>query len=75
LIGLGLTLFSQVIYGIGISPRDELAAAAGIKVSSRGGIEVGDDLMTSARDVYAIGECASWQGNVRVARRKRFELR
>ncbi|BGO91811.1 hypothetical protein NBRC10512_007608 [Rhodotorula toruloides] len=52
-----------VIYGIGISPRDELAAAAGIKVASRGGIEVGDDLMTSARDVYAIGECASWQGN------------
>ncbi|BGP40530.1 hypothetical protein JCM10449v2_004492 [Rhodotorula kratochvilovae] len=52
-----------VIYGIGISPRDELASAAGIKVSSRGGIEVGDDLMTSAQDVYAIGECASWRGN------------
>ncbi|GAA5820635.1 hypothetical protein JCM11251_003086 [Rhodosporidiobolus azoricus] len=52
-----------VIYGIGISPRDELAKAAGIKVAHRGGIEVDDFLMTSAQDVYAIGECASWQGN------------
>ncbi|GAA5833254.1 hypothetical protein JCM9279_001468 [Rhodotorula babjevae] len=52
-----------VIYGIGISPRDELAAAAGIKVAPRGGIDVNDDLMTSAQDVYALGECASWRGN------------
>ncbi|GAA5924803.1 hypothetical protein JCM10213_000447 [Rhodosporidiobolus nylandii] len=52
-----------VIYGIGISPRDELASAAGIKVARRGGIAVDDFLMTSAQDVYAIGECASWQGN------------
>ncbi|GAA6042045.1 hypothetical protein JCM8097_004077 [Rhodosporidiobolus ruineniae] len=52
-----------VIYGIGISPRDELASTAGIKVARRGGIEVDDFLMTSAQDVYAIGECASWQGN------------
>jgi nitrite reductase (NAD(P)H) len=29
----------MVVYGIGISPRDELAREAGIKVSSRGGIE------------------------------------
>ncbi|GAA5984125.1 hypothetical protein JCM10908_006060 [Rhodotorula pacifica] len=54
----------MVIYGIGISPRDELAKSAGIKVSSRGGIEVDDFLRTSAEDVYAIGECASWRGNV-----------
>ncbi|GAA5999895.1 hypothetical protein JCM10207_005960 [Rhodosporidiobolus poonsookiae] len=52
-----------VIYGIGISPRDELAREAGIKVAPRGGIDVDDFLMTSAKDVYAIGECASWQGN------------
>lgn len=65
-LGDGETLESDlVIYGIGISPRDELAASAGIEVARRGGIEVGDDLMTSAQDVYAIGECASWQGNVR----------
>lgn len=54
----------MVIYAVGITPRDDLAARAGIKLHSRGGIEVGDDLLTSMKDVYAIGECANWQGNV-----------
>lgn len=52
-----------VIYAIGIKPRDELARASGIECYSRGGIVVRDDLQTSAKDVYAIGECASWKGN------------
>lgn len=52
-----------VIYAIGIKPRDELAKACGIESHSRGGIVVRDDLQTSAKDVYAIGECASWKGN------------
>lgn len=52
-----------VIYAIGIRPRDELAKASGIKCHPRGGIIVGDDLKTSAEDVYAIGECASWREN------------
>lgn len=55
------------IFAIGIKPRDDLAAASGIKCARRGGIDVGDDLMTSAQDVYAIGECASWRGNVCLA--------
>lgn len=54
----------MVIYAVGITPRDDLAAEAGLKIHSRGGIEVGDDLLTSMKDVYAIGECANWQGNV-----------
>ncbi|KAJ2923968.1 hypothetical protein H1R20_g13130, partial [Candolleomyces eurysporus] len=52
-----------VIYAIGIRPRDELARASGIKCHPRSGIIVGDDLKTSAEDVYAIGECASWREN------------
>lgn len=52
-----------VIYAIGIKPRDELARSSGIDCHPRGGIVVGNDLQTSAKDVYAIGECASWQGN------------
>lgn len=55
----------MVIYAIGIRPRDELAVKSGIEVASAGGVKVGDDLMTSAADVYAIGECASWRDNVR----------
>ncbi|KAF9480635.1 nitrite reductase [Pholiota conissans] len=52
-----------VIYAIGIQPRDELPESCGMECHSKGGVVVGDDLQTSAPDVYAIGECASWQGN------------
>lgn len=53
-----------VIFAIGIKPRDDLAAISGIACARKGGIEVGDDLMTSAEGIYAVGECASWRGNV-----------
>lgn len=53
-----------VIFAIGIKARDDLADRSGIKCAARGGIEVADDLSTSAEGVYAIGECASWRGNV-----------
>jgi nitrite reductase (NAD(P)H) len=51
-----------VIFAVGITPRDDLAKAAGITCYKRGGIIVDDFLQTSAPDVYAIGECASWKG-------------
>lgn len=52
-----------VIYAIGITPRDDLARQAGLNCVEKGGIVVNDLLQTSAQDVYAIGECASWKGN------------
>lgn len=52
-----------VIFAIGIKPRDELAKSSGIECHPRGGVVVGDDLQTSAKDIYAVGECASWKGN------------
>lgn len=52
-----------VCFAIGVRPRDELAREAGIACADRGGgIVVDDGLRTSAEDVYAIGECASWKG-------------
>ncbi|KAK3945548.1 nitrite reductase [Diplogelasinospora grovesii] len=54
---------STICFAIGVRPRDELARRAGIKCADRGGgIIVSDDLRTSDSDIYAIGECASWQG-------------
>jgi nitrite reductase (NAD(P)H) len=53
----------MVVFAIGIKPRDDLAVSSGIKTAAGGGIEVADDLQTSAEGVYAIGECASWRGN------------
>ncbi|KAK3670364.1 hypothetical protein LTR78_009717 [Recurvomyces mirabilis] len=50
-----------ICFAIGIKARDELARKAGIKCADRGGgIIVNPDLSTSAADVYAVGECASW---------------
>jgi nitrite reductase (NAD(P)H) len=47
---------------IGIRARDELARKSGIKCADRGGgIVVAPDLATSVPDIYAIGECASWE--------------
>ena len=51
-----------VMFAIGIRARDELARGAGISCAARGGgIVVNADLMTSEKDIYAIGECASWE--------------
>lgn len=53
---------STICFAIGIKARDELARKAGIKCADRGGgIIVNEDLLTSEKDVYAIGECASWE--------------
>lgn len=52
----------MVVVAVGIRPRDELAAACGLKLGARGGIEVNDQLETSDPDIYAIGECAVHHG-------------
>jgi nitrite reductase (NADH) large subunit len=61
----GGTLEADVIvFSAGIRPRDELAREAGLTVGERGGIVIDDLCRTSDPDVYAIGECALWQGRV-----------
>jgi nitrite reductase (NAD(P)H) len=53
---------STVCFAIGITPRDELGRMSGLQCAERGGgIAVADDLSTSQPDIYAVGECASWQ--------------
>jgi len=51
-----------VVFSIGITPRDELARAAGLELGPRGGIEIGDDCSTSIEGIWAIGEVASIGG-------------
>lgn len=48
----------MVVVSAGIKPRDELARKAGIAVGERGGVVVDEQMRTSAKDVYAIGEIA-----------------
>ena len=54
----------MVIFSAGVRPRDELARVSGIEVGERGGVVVGDDLMSSAPDVSAIGEIALHDGKI-----------
>lgn len=48
----------MVVVSAGIKPRDELARQCGIAVGERGGVIVDEQMRTSAKDVYAIGEIA-----------------
>nr|POE67111.1 nitrite reductase [nad(p)h] [Quercus suber] len=53
---------SCICFAIGIKARDELARQSGINCADRGGgIIINPDMSTSVPDIYAIGECASWE--------------
>jgi nitrite reductase (NADH) large subunit len=53
----------MVVFSAGIRARDELARAADLPVGDRGGIAVDQNCRTiEDPDVFAIGECASYDG-------------
>ncbi|MBV5291519.1 MAG: nitrite reductase large subunit [Curvibacter lanceolatus] len=52
----------MIVFSAGIRPRDELARASGLNLGPRGGIEIDSECRTSDLDIYAIGECAAWNG-------------
>lgn len=52
----------MVVFSAGIRPRDELARASGLAVGPRGGVSVDASCRTSDPDVFAIGECAAFDG-------------
>ncbi len=61
----GSTLNTDLlVFSAGIRPRDQLARDSGLGVGERGGITIDDNCQTSDADVYAIGECALWQGRI-----------
>ncbi|MFT5722808.1 MAG: nitrite reductase (NADH) large subunit [Motiliproteus sp.] len=53
-----------VIFSAGIRPQDELARSSGIDIGERGGIVINNECQTSDPDIYAIGECALWNGRL-----------
>lgn len=53
-----------VLFSAGIRPRDELARASGLEVGQRGGIVIDNQCRTSDPSIYAIGECALWNGMI-----------
>ncbi|VEB97697.1 Rubredoxin-NAD(+) reductase [Cedecea lapagei] len=53
-----------VLFSAGIRPRDQLAKECGLEVGPRGGIVINDQCRTSDPAIYAIGECALWNGQI-----------
>jgi nitrite reductase (NADH) large subunit len=54
----------MIVFSAGIRPRDELARACGLTLGPRGGVAIDNQCVTSDPDVFAIGECAAWNGQV-----------
>ncbi|MFZ5521252.1 MAG: nitrite reductase large subunit NirB [Pseudomonadota bacterium] len=50
----------MIVFSAGIRPRDELARQCALAIGPRGGVVIDDACRTSDADIYAIGECASW---------------
>jgi nitrite reductase (NADH) large subunit len=53
-----------VLFSAGIRPRDDIARNCGLDVGPRGGIVINNQCQTSDPDIYAIGECALWNGMI-----------
>jgi nitrite reductase (NADH) large subunit len=54
----------MIVFSAGIRPRDYLARDCGLVLGARGGIAIDNSCLSSDPDVYAIGECAAWNGQV-----------
>ena len=53
-----------LIISAGIKPRDEVAKLAGLETGPRGGIVVNDYCRTNDDHIFAIGECALYNGMI-----------
>ena len=54
----------MILFSAGIRPSDQLAREFDLTIGERGGIVINDNCQTSDPDIYAIGECALWQGKI-----------
>ena len=53
-----------ILFSAGIRPRDDIARDCGLTLGERGGVVINDHCQTSDEDIYAIGECALWDGKI-----------
>lgn len=54
----------MILFSAGIRPSDYLGKASELALGERGGIVINDYCQTSDENIYAIGECALWQGRI-----------
>nr|GFC99135.1 nitrite reductase [NAD(P)H]-like [Tanacetum cinerariifolium] len=53
-----------IVFSAGIRPQDALARQCELALGPRGGIAIDEHCRTSDADIFAIGECAAWNGSV-----------
>lgn len=54
----------MLVISAGIRPRDELAHLSGLNTGTRGGILVNEKLQTNDPAIFAVGECALYDGMI-----------
>ena len=50
----------MIVFSAGIRPRDEVARQCVLAIGPRGGVVIDSECRTSDHNIYAVGECASW---------------
>lgn len=55
-INNGFINTDMIISSVGVTPESEIAKNCGIEVNSRGAIITGENMLTSDKDIYAIGD-------------------
>ncbi|MCW2270242.1 nitrite reductase large subunit NirB [Pseudomonas sp. JUb96] len=53
-----------IVFSAGIRPQDALGRSSGLEIAARGGVVIDSNCRTSDAQIFAIGECASWNGSV-----------
>ncbi len=53
-----------ILFSAGIRPYDQLAKDIDLSIGERGGIRINNYCQTSDENIYAIGECASWNNMI-----------
>ncbi len=53
-----------IVFSAGIRPQDALGRSSGLEIAARGGIVIDAHCRSSDARIFAIGECASWNGSV-----------
>lgn len=53
-----------IVFSAGIRAQDALARDCGLEIGPRGGVVVDNRCASSDPHIYAIGECASWNGSI-----------
>jgi nitrite reductase (NADH) large subunit len=53
-----------IVFSAGIRPQDALARQCELELGPRGGIAINEHCCTSDASIFAIGECAAWNGGI-----------